>query len=221
MGRRRKKVIRIPKKRLPKYFDCPKCGSRTISIVISEAKTAIAKVTCGKCGESVTKNVAGNKADFFCSRCNRKIVTISLISTNIVKVTCGSCGTTNFHEITGQETLFNCSCGSQQGRFLFHPAKRLAMIHCGKCGLKEYIEPRPSDQPVDLYGRFYDGYYGIHRPPPPPKKESYLDTLRSEVKRMPISHEVESISTINNGQKKIFKRMAETEKQERKLRREA
>lgn len=219
MGRRRRKVTRIPKKRLPKYFDCPKCcGSKTITIRISEAKNATATVTCGKCGESLTKNLAGNQTDFFCPRCNLKIATISLVSKNVVKVTCGSCGTTNFHQITGQETPFNCSCPPPRGRLLIRPAKRLAMIHCGKCGLKEYITPRPNDEPVDIYGAFYDRYHGVHRPPPPLKKESYLDILKREVKRRPISHTVDSISTITNEQKKIFNQMAETEKKERKLR---
>ena len=220
MGRRRRKVTRIPKKRLPKYFDCPKCGgSKTIAIIISKEKNAIATVICPKCGGSLTKNLARNQTDFFCPRCNLKIATISLVSNN-VKVTCGSCGTTNLHQITGQETPFNCSCPPPQGRFLIRPAKRLAMIHCGKCGLKEYIEPRPNDEPVDIYGAFYDRYYGVHRPPPQLKKESYLDILKREVKRHPVPHPVESISTITNEQKEIFKRRAETEKKERKLRRE-
>jgi hypothetical protein len=95
------------------------------------------------------------------------------------------------------------------------------MIHCGKCGLKEYIEPRPSDQLVDIYGRFYDMYCGVYTPPPPPKKESYLDTMKHEVKKIPISHEIESVSTLSNDQKKIFERRVETDKQERKLRKEA
>ena len=137
-----------------------------------------------------------------------------------MKVTCGSCGITNVHEITGRETLFNCSCGSLQGRFLIRPAKRLAVIRCGKCRLEESIEPRPSDQIVDIYGRFYDGYYGVHRPRPPPKKESYLDELKARALRIPVSHEVEGISTISKEQKKIIGHMAETEKKERELKRE-
>lgn len=221
MGRRRRKVIRIPKKRLPKIWGCPKCGmTKSIRIIISETKTT-AKVTCGKCGEFVTKNLTGNPTSFVCPHCNHEIVTISLISSDAVKIKCGSCGTINFHQITEQETLFNCSCDLPRGRFLIRPAERLATVHCGKCGLKEYLEMRPNDQPIDIYGRFYDGYFGIHRPPPPPKKESYLDILKREIKiEVLIPHDAEGVSVISDEEKKIFRRLAEEEKKERKLRRQ-
>jgi transcription elongation factor Elf1 len=47
-GRRRKrtKIIRV-KPKIPKTFECPRCGKVSISISI---KNGIAKISCGNCG---------------------------------------------------------------------------------------------------------------------------------------------------------------------------
>ena len=48
IGRRRRKIVRIPRKRLPNIFSCPKCGTNTIRIVMMKNKQ-IATVKCGNC----------------------------------------------------------------------------------------------------------------------------------------------------------------------------
>jgi len=67
MGRRRKKVVHIPKKKLPKFFSCPRCGKETVRAeVIREEKRAI--VGCSSCGiqEEFPIKPAQGEVDVYC-----------------------------------------------------------------------------------------------------------------------------------------------------------
>ncbi len=67
MGRRRRKVIRMPKKKLPSVFLCPRCGREAIKIEIKRnSENAIVK--CGSCGlvAEIPKKEHLEAVDIYC-----------------------------------------------------------------------------------------------------------------------------------------------------------
>ena len=67
MGRRRKKVVHIPKKHLPKFFSCPMCGKETVRVeIFREENRAVAGCSsCGLQGEFQVKP-AQVEVDVYC-----------------------------------------------------------------------------------------------------------------------------------------------------------
>jgi len=49
LGRRRRKVVKIVKRKLPDFYLCPRCGKNTVKATISKKGGQIA-VVCGNCG---------------------------------------------------------------------------------------------------------------------------------------------------------------------------
>ena len=67
MGRRRRKVVHIPKKRLPKFFSCPRCGKETVSVEVFREEGR-AEVGCSSCGlqEEFQLKSAQGEVDVYC-----------------------------------------------------------------------------------------------------------------------------------------------------------
>jgi transcription elongation factor Elf1 len=72
MGRRRKKVVRIPKKRLPKFFSCPKCGKQTVRVNLYRDE-GNAMAGCSSCGfqEEFQVKPAQGEVDVYCMLTDR------------------------------------------------------------------------------------------------------------------------------------------------------
>ena len=67
MGRRRKKVVHMPKKKLPTVFLCPRCGKQAIYVEkLPEGNRA--KVRCGSCEltEEVDTRPVFSEIDIYC-----------------------------------------------------------------------------------------------------------------------------------------------------------
>jgi transcription elongation factor Elf1 len=67
MGRRRRQVVRIPKKKLPTVYLCPRCGKQSINVVIFSGGER-AKVRCISCEltEELDTRPAFGEIDIYC-----------------------------------------------------------------------------------------------------------------------------------------------------------
>lgn len=68
MGRRRKKTVHIPKKRLPKFFSCPICGKETVVVEINREEGGQAVAQCSSCSlkEEFQVKPAQSEIDAYC-----------------------------------------------------------------------------------------------------------------------------------------------------------
>ncbi|MFN3621461.1 MAG: hypothetical protein ACK4TI_01070 [Nitrososphaerales archaeon] len=59
MGRRRRKVIRVVRKTLPKVFSCPNCGVSGVRVQIKGEHLAL--ISCGNCKLKFNHEFTGRK----------------------------------------------------------------------------------------------------------------------------------------------------------------
>ena len=67
LGRRRRKVVRVPKKRLPTIFSCPVCGKESVKVKLLREENR-ATVNCGNCSASDEFQIkqAFSEIDVYC-----------------------------------------------------------------------------------------------------------------------------------------------------------
>jgi len=73
MGRRRKKVVHIPRRKLPKFFSCPMCGKETVRVEIFREEGGRSVARCSSCGleEEFTIKAPQSEVDVYCMLTDR------------------------------------------------------------------------------------------------------------------------------------------------------
>ena len=62
MGRRRRKVVQVVRRRLPELYLCPRCGKNTVKATVNKKKERVA-VICSDCGLNSTYPLDRNMAE--------------------------------------------------------------------------------------------------------------------------------------------------------------
>jgi len=72
VGRRRRRIVKIVKKKLPTVFSCPSCGEEAIKVVMSRSAHH-ATIQCAACGlkEEVEASPADQLVDAYCKFTDR------------------------------------------------------------------------------------------------------------------------------------------------------
>ena len=73
MGRRSRRKIKYYFPKLPKYFECPACGGRLVSVkIVKKNPHRIAHVKCSKCGleAKVALKKVEKPVDAYCVFCD-------------------------------------------------------------------------------------------------------------------------------------------------------
>jgi transcription elongation factor Elf1 len=67
MGRSRRKVTRLQRKKLPNFFLCPQCGRDSIKVIIEDDKLP-AVIFCGNCNltHEITTKPGDMPVDIYC-----------------------------------------------------------------------------------------------------------------------------------------------------------
>ncbi|MHA1265686.1 MAG: hypothetical protein ACTSRS_10690 [Candidatus Helarchaeota archaeon] len=174
MGRRRRtKVARRPRPKLPNIFDCPLCSKKALSITFEKEPNSF-DIRCKNCGKTYHyNNPTRIPVKFGCPNCGDMAVTIEFIeSTNSIRINCSSCGNSTFvsareWELDGEKYSLvklvprgaRLGCPKCSFRALIiHVTlqKDYAEIRCGACGFKKDFPVTPLDEKVDVYGQLID-----------------------------------------------------------------
>jgi len=67
LGRKRQKVVRYTRSRLPKKYLCPNCGKNTVQVVVREDQE-VARIICSNCSLRREVSILGETApiDAYC-----------------------------------------------------------------------------------------------------------------------------------------------------------
>lgn len=206
MGRRRRtKVQRRPRLKLPNIFDCPLCSKKAVSITFNKAPNSF-DIRCKNCGKKYHyNNPTRIPVKFGCPNCAEKNVTIEFIeSTYSIRINCGSCEESTFVaakeweqdsekysmvKLVPRGAKLGCpKCNFKTILISVTLQKDFAVVQCGACKFRKEFTVTPLDEKVDVYGQLIDWVRS-------PAFNEYLDSEEARLARQAFEKEQELQAT--------------------------
>ncbi len=174
MGRRRRtKVARRPRPKLPTIFDCPICAKKALSVTFQKEPNSF-DIRCTNCGKKYHyNNPTRIPVKFGCPNCNEKAVGIEFIeSTNSIRINCSSCEESTFVSAKEWErdpdhyslvklvphgSKLGCpKCDFRALMINIKLQEDYAIVQCGACKYQKRFSVTTLDEKVDVYGKLID-----------------------------------------------------------------